>query len=75
MALMRAPCSEAAFSRSARKIWTVRLRGRSVVEDLALVGLVVVDRVAAAAARRCSISAGMICCAVGIWEITDLKRE
>ena len=44
-------------------------------EDFILLGLEFVDRAGQLAFFVSGNSAGMICCAVGICEITDLKRE
>ena len=75
IALMRAPCSEAAFSRSARNTCTAMLRGSSSVEDVELVRLVFVGRSRRAVGVFAANTGGMICSAVGICAITDLKRE
>jgi hypothetical protein len=58
MALMRAPCSDAAFSSSARKHLHGNVARDQILEDLAGIRLVFVDRVAGAVSASVSSAIG-----------------
>ena len=76
IAVMRLPCSDAAFSSSARKIWTATLRGSSSARissssgSYSTAALDAGGRVAAASAG----GTGMICWPIGSWTSADWKR-
>ena len=78
IAVMRAPCSLAAFSSSARIDLDREIARQQLGQDLVLVRLEFVDRAAqpsaAAAAPASGGGDGISCCAVTIWVIADWKR-